>query len=974
MNDTFEAFLNKDGIYNSVKKDYNHGELDNIVQYTHGFISAVQNMRNNLIDEVNMFNQAIQHKENTIQRYWIQEANFNQIANNEWNKYQNLLNSEQDYLSYINNSNYPYGIWRFKHKFYYRQNPDSNLCSGTAEEISKELSSRYPVNFHLLSDLNTAKNNMNEIKFNTVLMSIKSIIAIEDEIVAPLEQNEIFKDLQGRYWRNLIRYTDYLRKRFQNCYLDTNNSTKTKLFIEKIATLKDSMFLLNRLGKFFKSLHGEKIIIMLENQNISKNIFFDKCFKIMFNNENYITITDTILKEKSFEDILKRKIIIHIDHIPQEHEIKEKLKELLIQIIIHKSYQSENRKIATFAQVFITLDKEDPFIKDFEQLSDIFYINSLEDILLNTDEKNDISLISSMQSSLMKFAEELSAIGGQQLSCNNYSTGNEKFIAELNEAEISIDILSDTSLPIFDPYSESFERLYPRGDFHTLITGITRYGKSFLMISLIMGQILRGDSSVVVFDVHSDLARKIIKLVKDKERLVYINPLLDPNYSLTINLFHISDKSAINIARMTQVILNVLMSINTDKKLSDNMEILLTHCIRVLLIKGNGSFKELNRFMNDNRSHDLIEFAKSINEDEEEYFSDYFPNETNTKLAVRRRISKLIDDPLFSNLMNGENTINLEREVNTEGKIIIFDIPKGIMENTYSYCISFFMEYIQIIALNRVQNSIDKRVRTHVFLDEFQNFIVSKNNVKTILTEVGKYGLFFTMANHLVSQFKGLADTVLDMTEAKFIGKSHNDTLNAMEKTLGTKLTDAQSLNKGEFYASVENNETIKIKNTTRFLDDKEEITDAQWEEHKQYQLTHYYRDTKVETVIQPTKDELMKMIQQFKADLISKNLTETSCLHKLKDSAEKKFKEIDQNFEYVTIKEKNFTPRILKRGINEIFKLAFQLDYLIDLDEFAKKLASQDENDMFNNTDSGTRQKEFTDDGKTKTEQYYYF
>lgn len=96
--------------------------------------------------------------------------------------------------------------------------------------------------------------------------------------------------------------------------------------------------------------------------------------------------------------------------------------------------------------------------------------------------------------------------------------------------------------------------------------------------------------------------------------------------------------------------------------------------------------------------------------------------------------------------------------------------------------------------------------------------------------------------------------------------------------------------------------------------------------------------------------------------------------MYKLKVSAPKLLDEIEQNFEYKTIKDHKYTPRVLKRGINEIFKLAFELDFLIDLDEFAKKIASQNENDMFNKTDSGTRQKEFTDDGKTKTEQYYYF
>ena len=89
------------------------------------------------------------------------------------------------------------------------------------------------------------------------------------------------------------------------------------------------------------------------------------------------------------------------------------------------------------------------------------------------------------------------------------------------------------------------------------------------------------------------------------------------------------------------------------------------------------------------------------------------------------------------------------------------------------------------------------------------------------------------------------------------------------------------------------------MKNTNRFLDSSEEISNEQWEEHKQYQLVHNYREIKPIKASQHTDEELKAMIQQFKADLISKNLTETSCLYKLKISAPEKFKEIKHDFEF---------------------------------------------------------------------------
>ena len=192
-----------------------------------------------------------------------------------------------------------------------------------------------------------------------------------------------------------------------------------------------------------------------------------------------------------------------------------------------------------------------------------------------------------------------------------------------------------------------------------------------------------------------------------------------------------------------------------------------------------------------------------------------------------------------------------------------------------------------------------------------------------------------------------------------------------MNKTLNMKL-DVEKLDKGEFYISVANNDIVKIKNTDRFLDSSEEISNEQWEEHKQYQLAKYYRPIKQNIASQPTEEEINEMIKQFKTDLISKNLIETSCLHKLEISAPERFKEIKNDFEFRTPKDNEYKPRIRQQEISVIFSLAFELDYTFDNAKFIQMLKG--ENDMFNQSNSGTRTAEFTIDGKSKTEQYYYF
>ena len=926
----------------------------------------------------------LRHLENTHDRYWNAQYEYSNIEDNEYIKYKNLLDRQDDLLNHIHNSNYPCGLWRYKDDFYYRASPQSELCIGNKEKISKEISSRYPMNVHIVDDLNNIPNNIKEIKFDTVFISTKSIIVIDGEVIEPNEQSEIFKDRDGRFYRNLIKNTEFLGKRFINSEINLINQTKTKVFIQKISTYNDARFLLNRLGKSFESLKSENIIVMVGNKNVSENIFWERVIKPMIDPENYITITDDILKEKSIAEILKGKIFIHVNHIPENQELREKLKKLFILVSINKYFQMENKKINTYAQIIVTLDKEDHFIKDFAHLSSIFYINPLDDILSEMNEINDVSLIGNIEASLMNFAEELCVIGNQQNYnqnneyfynySNGYSSGNKRFLGELEEACEVTNQESGTDLPILDPYSDDFDKYFPMGDYHTYITGQTRMGKSTLLIILFLRYIQNTKSNVILFDVHGDLAKKAKMLVKDKSRLLYISNTLDKSHAASINLFKIDDKSEKNISKMANLILGVIKQIKTGETFSGAMEELLLRCIRVLLRKGGGSFHELYRFTNDKRNSDLVEYAKKCGDIlDEEYFQDYF-NDTNTKNAIRRRLSTLLNDEDFINMMSGDNKlIDFEKEFNTHGKIIIIDIAKGNMDS-YIYYIRFIVEYILVLALKRVDTPKEDRVITHLILDEFDNFISAKGNIKTILKEAGKYNLLLTIAHQIISDIKDFAlkDTILTMTGAKVIFRNSNTTLEVLNKTLNKKLDNVENLDRSIFYLSVENNDIVKMKNTDRFLDSSEEISNEQWEENGQYQLVHNYRLIKPKTT-QPTFDEIKKMIQQFKNDFISKNLTETSCLYKLEISAPERFKEIKHDFEFRTPKDNEYKPRIRQQEFSIIFSLAFELhNYTIDNSKFIQLLKG--ENDIFNQSSSGTRTAEFTADGKSKTEQYYYF
>jgi len=108
------------------------------------------------------------------------------------------------------------------------------------------------------------------------------------------------------------------------------------------------------------------------------------------------------------------------------------------------------------------------------------------------------------------------------------------------------------------------------------------------------------------------LAEEIAKLrpVKKRkiaDRIVYIDPSLDANYSPSINPFEISDRSEKNIALMTQELKSIFSVLLQNTNTTNQMDALLSPCIATLLRRSNSDFSDLQRFMDDDNNHDLIE-------------------------------------------------------------------------------------------------------------------------------------------------------------------------------------------------------------------------------------------------------------------------------------------------------------------------------------------------------------------------------
>ena len=394
---------------------------------------------------------------------------------------------------------------------------------------------------------------------------------------------------------------------------------------------------------------------------------------------------------------------------------------------------------------------------------------------------------------------------------------------------------------------------------HTYISGMTGSGKSELLKLLIYSDILKRlkyqKLSTVIIEPHGDLSEEIIRFTENykNDDLIYICPNLAKDYTVTINPFEmdIKQKSEENIDILASELIGVFKII-LGSSFTLPMESVLLPCITTILYLNNPSNKnyagleELQRFMDDNHNKDLIEFAiKTLpNPNQQIFFKSAFRNKSLsvTKQALYTKIQTLLNSNIFSKLVQGKSTINLEKELN-QGRLVVINLSKGLMGDISSkFFGALIIALINHIVLKRVHQTKEYRTPINLIIDESQNYLTS--SIEVVLTELRKYGLHLTLVNQIVGQNSNtqLEKILLSNTNIKIVGMNATDSLEKLSKEIQIPTKELQKLTVGEFFIKLANKEAIKFKSSTMLLNNENQITISQYNETKKEQLERYYK------------------------------------------------------------------------------------------------------------------------------------
>lgn len=385
---------------------------------------------------------------------------------------------------------------------------------------------------------------------------------------------------------------------------------------------------------------------------------------------------------------------------------------------------------------------------------------------------------------------------------------------------------------------------------HTLITAKTGYGKSELIKLAIHRDITRRRRpGVILLEPHGELGESVARLKENfgSDRLVYLDPTLNPSYSPVINPLEIADKSPVGIDRATEELLEVFRVVlsGTASPFTPNMETILLGCIATLMVKGNSTLFDLLDFMDDDANEELVAFGAKylVNPAHHYLFTKDFRGEKydSTKEAIKTKLYSFLSSNAIHDFLIGKSTINL-KEAMDSGKLIVLRLPKHLGPRSIEAIGRFFTAAVQNTAFERAKEPEEKRKPVFMYIDESHRFI--SPIIENILTDARKYKLHLTFSTQILGQDADsqLKRIISSCTNVKITGANDFKSLSAISRETGLEVEKMRDLAVGEFYVKAGDRPNIKFKAPSYLQYPSAYMTDAQWESTKAEQLARYYR------------------------------------------------------------------------------------------------------------------------------------
>lgn len=342
---------------------------------------------------------------------------------------------------------------------------------------------------------------------------------------------------------------------------------------------------------------------------------------------------------------------------------------------------------------------------------------------------------------------------------------------------------------------------------HAYILGATRMGKSTLLQNLITQDIANG-SGLCLIDPHGDLALDVLDRVpEDRKNDVLYLDLSDREFPLSLGLLEASNEHEQRL--LCSDLLSILRRLFAASW-GDRLEHILRHVILTLLSANrHGGTKYTLRDVRPLLSNKAFRqrVIDSLDDPELQAFwhGEFYSYSASSFSPLYNKLGLLISSPLVRNIIAGRQSKLSFANVIRNKQILLVNLACSQIGNDNAHFLgAVLVSKLQIAAMQSLRLAKEERTPFTLYVDEFQNFVVS--SFETILSEAGKAGLSLVMANQFLEQLSAHLQTAILSNAGTLVSfRVSSNSGRLLEKEFAGRFTSNQlvSLERGEAIARV---------------------------------------------------------------------------------------------------------------------------------------------------------------------------
>jgi hypothetical protein len=341
---------------------------------------------------------------------------------------------------------------------------------------------------------------------------------------------------------------------------------------------------------------------------------------------------------------------------------------------------------------------------------------------------------------------------------------------------------------------------------HVHIVGGSGTGKSTLLHSLIMQDIVNGEGCMLI-DPHGDLYEAVLNDIplEHAERVVLIDPT-DASYPIGFNIF--SAHSDLERELLSSDLVALLRRFSTSW--GDQMHSISANAINAFLFNTeNGTLGDLRKFLIDPAFRARV--LQTVTDPEIAYYwQKEYPLLRNTSIgSILTRLDTFLRPKVIRSMVCQAKSLDFRMLMDTK-KVVLVKLSQGLLGAENSYLLgACIVAKLQQIAMARQSQDAHERTPFYCYIDEFHHFVSPSLN--EILSGSRKYALSLIVAHQQLSQLSGdhaIAESVMANAGTRIVFRASDTDARRLQETLARfGADDIQNLKIGEAIVRVNTND-----------------------------------------------------------------------------------------------------------------------------------------------------------------------